>query len=82
MRDAIAESALGLLRSSPYSALRGVGCTCRDGTLELRGLLPSHYLKQVAQTLVTGLDGVTAVVNRIEVVPHGPPPAPGAGGGA
>lgn len=76
MRDEIVESALGRLRSSPYSALKELGCTCRDGTLELRGRLPSYYLKQVAQTLVTGVAGVTTVANRIEVTTARPQQAP------
>ena len=33
----------------------------------LRGFLPSHYLKQVAQELVCQIEGVDAVVNQIEV---------------
>jgi len=82
MGDGIAESALGRLRSSSYSALKEVGCTCRGGTLELRGLLPSHYLKQVAQSLASDVEGVTAVVNRIQVTEPRPFQAPGVGKGA
>jgi osmotically-inducible protein OsmY len=82
MCGGIAESARSRLQRSSYSALKDVGCTCRDGTLELQGFLPSYYLKQVAQTLVTGVDGVTAVVNRIEVTPHRPHQAPEVGRGA
>ena len=29
--------------------------------------LPSHYLKQIAQKTVASIDGITAVVNDIEV---------------
>jgi hypothetical protein len=67
MPDGIAESARGRLRSSAYAALKEVACIDRGGTLELQGHLPSHYLKQVAQTLVASVERVTAVVNRIEV---------------
>lgn len=76
MRDGIANSAVGRLRSSHYAALREVGCTYRDGTLELRGQLPSHYLKQVAQALAMDIEGVTTVTNRIRVAapPDGPRP--------
>jgi len=30
------------LRSSPYLALRKVGCECQDGVLTLRGCLPTQ----------------------------------------
>jgi osmotically-inducible protein OsmY len=55
------------LSNSRYSALGRVACSYRDGVLMLRGFLPSHYLKQVAQELVCQIEGVDAVVNRIEV---------------
>lgn len=67
MRDGIVESARGRLQSSPYSALKEIVCIDRDGALELEGDVPTYYLKQVAQTLVVGVEGVTAIVNRIEV---------------
>jgi len=35
--------------------------------LILRGSLPTHYLKQVAQELVSHIEGVDAVVNQIKV---------------
>ena len=77
MRTAIAEAALGRLHRSSYTALRGVGCSFRDGLLELHGILPSHYLKQVAQNLVSDVEGVTTVVNRIDVTSQQPRyPAP------
>jgi osmotically-inducible protein OsmY len=67
MQDRIVESARGRLRSSSYSALKEIVCVARGSALELEGDVPSHYLKQVAQALVEGVKGVTAVVNRIEV---------------
>ncbi len=40
-----------------------------DGSsLVLRGIVPSFYMKQLAQTLLRGIEGVEAIVNRIEVV--------------
>ena len=38
------------------------------GTLTLTGRLPSFYLKQVLQTLLRDLDGVTRIDNRVDVV--------------
>ncbi len=63
-----AELAERLLRSSPYLALRNVTCDSVDGALVLRGCLPSYYLKQMAQAIVFHLEGVTGVINEIEVV--------------
>jgi len=67
MLDRVGEAARGRLRGSAYSALREVDCVHRDGVLTLRGRLPSHYLKQLAQVSVTDLAGVRAVANHIEV---------------
>ena len=39
-----------------------------QGILTLEGRLPSFYLKQVLQTLLRDLDGVTRIVNRVDVV--------------
>jgi osmotically-inducible protein OsmY len=63
----IAEAARRCLRDSRYGALRWISCECDDGVLLLRGHLPSFYLKQHAQEAVAGVEGVTQVVNEIEV---------------
>jgi hypothetical protein len=56
------------LEATGYSVLRRVRCDFRAGLLRLGGCLPSHYLKQVAQTAVADVEGVMTVVNEIEVV--------------
>jgi hypothetical protein len=55
------------LRESGYGALHGVGCAFESGVLHLRGYVPTYYLKQVAQSLVTDLEGVLQVKNQLEV---------------
>jgi len=55
------------LRRRAYAALESVRCEYRDGSLTLRGRLPTQHLKQVAQECVSGIVGVREVVNRIEV---------------
>ncbi len=67
MRERIEESVQERLLGSPYFALRNVGCVYRDGVLTLQGSLPTYYLKQVAQSVVAETEGVTTVVNQIEV---------------
>ena len=59
--------AMERLRKSPYKAMRRVSCECKHGVLSLRGRLFSFYEKQVAQETVARIDGVTQVVNEVEV---------------
>jgi len=54
------------LSQSGY-ALRDVRCECQEGRLVLAGRVSSYYLKQVAQSLVSGLPGIALFVNLIEV---------------
>jgi len=61
------------LRRSNYWALRDISCSTRDGVVCLMGFLPSYYLKQVAQEIASGVEGVRHVVNRIQVFPPGAP---------
>jgi osmotically-inducible protein OsmY len=56
------------LRRSGYLALRDVSCDLYVGTVRLRGRLPSYYLKQVAQAIVSEIAGVHQVINHIEIV--------------
>ena len=64
----IEELAEGRLGRSAHAAVRAVRCEYRDGSLTLRGRLPSDHLKQVAQECVSEVVGVREVVNRIEVI--------------
>lgn len=57
-----------LLRRQPYLALRHVVCDLRDGVLILSGRVPSYHLKQIAQTVVTQVEGMLPISNQIEVV--------------
>jgi osmotically-inducible protein OsmY len=63
----ITEAAMECLRNSPYKAMHRVSCECKHGVLFLRGRLFSFHEKQVAQEAVAGVNGVTQVVNEIEV---------------
>ncbi len=42
-------------------------CTFHEGTLLLQGRVRCYYHKQIAQTLVADIAGVSRVVNQIEV---------------
>lgn len=63
----IAEVAMERLRDSPYTAMRRISCECKHGVLFLRGRPFSFHEKQVAQETVARIDGVTQVVNEVEV---------------
>ncbi len=39
----------------------------RDDVVYLHGRLPSYFLKQVAQEIAAGVEGVRLVINRIDV---------------
>lgn len=56
------------LTQSPYHAVRRVNIEERHGVLTLSGRLPNYYQKQMAQTTVAKVEGVTKIVNRIDVV--------------
>jgi osmotically-inducible protein OsmY len=63
----IAEAATECLHVSPYTVLRRVSCECRHGVLFLRGHLFSFHETQMAQETAARANGVTRVVNEIEV---------------
>jgi osmotically-inducible protein OsmY len=67
-RTSIERTAEERLRSSGYLALRDVACIARDDMVYLDGRLPSHFLKQTAQEIVAGVEGVRQVINRIDVL--------------
>jgi hypothetical protein len=60
--------AMQRIQRSAYLPLRNLSCDCRQGVLVIRGRVPTYYLKQLAQTLISGLEGIREVENLIEVV--------------
>lgn len=62
-----------LLSQSPYLPLRLLRCDFHEGVLAVRGRVPTFYLKQLAQTVVSRVPGVEQVANRVEVIPPGQP---------
>ncbi|MBN2292086.1 MAG: BON domain-containing protein [Pirellulales bacterium] len=63
----VVKSAKDHLKKNPYPDIRNVSCNCDRGVLVLRGNVSSYHHKQVAQEAVFGLDGVTRILNEIEV---------------
>jgi hypothetical protein len=65
---AVVEVARHRLHDHAYLALKNIRCVFHEGTLILRGSVPTYYLKQMAQAAVTQIDGVGWVRNEIDVV--------------
>jgi osmotically-inducible protein OsmY len=65
--EAIGRAAERRLRESPYYFLRTVQCRFDAGVLTLLGRVPYDQLKQFAETIVSRVDGVHVVINRMEV---------------
>jgi osmotically-inducible protein OsmY len=62
-----ADAAERIYNASHYRTLRLLRCEFAGGVLTISGRLSSFYLKQLAQTLVRGIDGVEQIVNEVHV---------------
>ncbi|MCE9556411.1 MAG: BON domain-containing protein [Planctomycetes bacterium] len=56
-----------ILRKSSYLALRRLSCEYHDGVLTIRGRVSTFHLKQVAQSLLGKLAGISRIHNLVEV---------------
>jgi hypothetical protein len=66
-RRSLLEAIEERFRDSGYSALQSISFEAENGRVRLRGRLPSYYLKQLAQTIVSHVDGVKSIENVIDV---------------
>jgi osmotically-inducible protein OsmY len=64
---ALADAIALVLSGTGYSALRNVEFEIENGIVLLRGSVPSHHQKQVAQTVAQTVPGIRNVANGIEV---------------
>jgi hypothetical protein len=58
---------VAVLRDSPYFELSRLDCRVSDGRVEMRGILSSYFLKQMAQEAVLGLNAAKEVQNLVQV---------------
>jgi len=65
--DRLRSAAMKVLRSSSYSALRRLKCEGTGAVIAVHGVLPSYYLKQMAQSAIQRLEGIRGVTNLVEV---------------
>lgn len=63
----VAKSVQRSLEKSGYHVLRTISFSYKRGVIFLRGQLPTYFHKQLAQEAVRRIDGVTRIVNQIEV---------------
>ncbi len=66
-KQVVEAEAQSRLRQSGYRQLQHIACEFHEGILTLRGQVTTFHLKQIAQTLIRGLDGVGKINNRLEV---------------
>ena len=65
--ESVLLSAQRRLRAAGRQGLRSVECRWQDGTLVLRGKVPTYYLKQLAQSLFVADPAIETVENQIIV---------------
>jgi hypothetical protein len=65
--EAVRTAARTALQLSSYAPLRRLRCEVTEAEVIVAGVLPSYYLKQMAQTVLQRLDGIRTVVNLVEV---------------
>jgi osmotically-inducible protein OsmY len=65
--DLLHDAVIAALRCGGYRHLWNLECEVHDDLVTLTGVVPSFYLKQVAQTIAMSVDRVRKVKNRVEV---------------
>lgn len=65
---ALQKSAVLMLKESGYSAVGRLECRVEQGVVELTGVVPCFYLKQVAQAVVQRLDSIQGIRNEVQVL--------------
>jgi hypothetical protein len=65
--ESVLLSAYRRLQAAGCPGLRNVDCHWEDSTLVLRGIVPTYYLKQLAQSLFVSDPAIETVENQIVV---------------
>jgi hypothetical protein len=64
---ATCELAQRRLCESPYFFLKRLTCHFNSGVLTLRGRVPHRQLREVAEKIVSRVDGIRSIDNQVEV---------------
>jgi osmotically-inducible protein OsmY len=67
--DSIRETVIQGLRRSGYSSLSNIEIEVADGIVAVLGVVPSFFLKQMAQTIILKTGQAKAIRNNLQV-PH------------
>jgi hypothetical protein len=67
------------MQQSLYPELRRVLCNYRHGILTLYGVVSSFHVRQIAQELVEGLEGIVVIDNQLVVAEKKASPISGTG---
>ena len=62
------ETVLQGLRRSGYSCLSNLKCEVFDGVVVVFGVVPSFFLKQMAQTIILRIGRVKEIRNNLKVI--------------
>jgi osmotically-inducible protein OsmY len=65
--DPIVRRVEDALQTCGYRDLFGLQCECNEGVITLVGHVGSYFLKQMAQTVVGRVEGVTRINNQLQV---------------
>lgn len=65
--NALKDSVHTRLKASGYGPLAHIECRVEDGIVELAGVVPTFYLKQVAQAVIQRIERVQGIRNEIQV---------------
>lgn len=65
--EPVENAAKSRLARTGYPKLKAIECSFRDGTMVLRGQVPTYFHKQVAQEALRSVAQVKQVINNIEV---------------
>lgn len=64
----IADTVCQVLKATGYGQLMNLEVHCDQGRVRLEGCVSSYYLKQVAQSALNSVDGVSGIDNAVTVI--------------
>jgi osmotically-inducible protein OsmY len=67
--DSLRETVVQGLRRSGYSPLSNIKIEVADGVVDVIGVVPSFFLKQMAQTIILRIGQAKGIRNNLQV-PH------------
>jgi hypothetical protein len=63
----VVERCHAVLHDSSHYPLRALRCEFHEGVLSLHGVVPTYYLRQLAQALLSNVENVKEINNKVVV---------------